>query len=168
MPAPIGENMTKTSTFLALRNPVYRNLWFASLLSGTCVAAQETAATWVMNSLGASSIFLSLISTVSSLPFFLFTLPAGALADIVDRRKLICVMNVWLAAAAALLAAFGWLNALNAYIILSCIFSFGIGFALNAPAWTAIVPQVVPNKELPSPAALGGLHLNFPAISGRA
>src|SRR5260221_14278457 len=107
MPAPIGENMTKTSTFLALRNPVYRNLWFGSLLSGTCVSAQETAATWVMKSLGASTIFLSLISTVSSLPFFLFALPAGVMAAIVDRRNLICVMNIWVAVAAGLLAGFG-------------------------------------------------------------
>jgi len=168
MPAPIGENMTKTSTFLALRNPVYRNLWFASLLSGTCVSAQETAATWVMNSLGASTIFLSLISTVSSLPFFLFTLPAGAMADIVDRRKLICVMNIWLAVAAGLLAGFGWLNSLNPYIILTCIFLLGIGFAFNAPAWTAIVPEVVSNEELPSAAALGGLQLNLSGISGPA
>jgi MFS family permease len=160
--------MTNTSSFLALRNPVYRNLWLASLLSGTCVSAQETAATWVMNSLGASSIFLSLISTVSSLPFFLFTLPAGALADIVDRRKLICVMNVWLALAAGLLASFGWLNSLNPYLILTCIFLLGIGFAFNAPAWTAIVPEVVSNEELPSSAALGGLQLNISGIIGPA
>jgi MFS family permease len=160
--------MTKTSTFFALRNPVYRNLWFASLLSGTCVSAQETAATWVMNSLGASTIFLSLISTVSSLPFFLFTLPAGAMADIVDRRKLICVMNIWLAVAAGLLASFGWLNSLNPYIILTCIFLLGVGFAFNAPAWTAIVPEVVSNEELPSAAALGGLQLNLSGIIGPA
>jgi Bacterial protein of unknown function (DUF894). len=160
--------MTKTSTFFALRNPVYRSLWFASLLSGTCVSAQETAATWVMNSLGASTIFLSLISTVSSLPFFLFTLPAGAMADIVDRRKLIFVMNIWLAVAAGLLASFGWLNSLNPYIILMCIFLLGVGFAFNAPAWTAIVPEVVSNEELPSAAALGGLQLNISGIIGPA
>ena len=163
-----GEIMTKTSTFFALRNPVYRSLWFASLLSGTCVSAQETAATWVMNSLGASTIFLSLISTVSSLPFFLFTLPAGAMADIVDRRKLIFVMNIWLAVAAGLLASFGWLNSLNPYIILMCIFLLGVGFAFNAPAWTAIVPEVVSNEELPSAAALGGLQLNISGIIGPA
>jgi MFS family permease len=160
--------MTNTSTFMALRNPVYRNLWLASVLSGTCVAAQETAATWVMNSLGAPTIFLSLISTVSSLPFFLFTLPAGALADIVDRRKLITVMNIWLALAAGLLASFGWLNLLNPYLILTCIFLLGVGFAFNAPAWTAIVPEVVSDEELPSSAALGGLQLNVAGIIGPA
>jgi hypothetical protein len=97
-------SLDKASTFVALRNPVYRRLWLAILLSGTCVAAQDTAATWTMNRLGASTFLLSLISTVASLPFFLFTLPAGALADIVNRRKLLCLMNLWLASAAVLLA----------------------------------------------------------------
>ena len=100
-------NLDKTSTFTALRNPVYRKLWFAILLSGTCVAAQDTAATWTMNMLGSSTFLLSLISTVASLPFFLFTLPAGALADMVNRRKLLCIMNLWLAGAAVLLAILG-------------------------------------------------------------
>jgi MFS family permease len=84
-----------TSTFTALQNPVYRTLWLASLLSGTCVAAHDCAATWVMYKLNPSPLFLSLMSTVASLPFFLFTLPAGALADIVDRRRFLCIMNLW-------------------------------------------------------------------------
>src|ERR1700740_3659009 len=95
--------LNKLSTLPALPNPVYRKLWFAISLSGTCVAAQDTAAAWTMNMLGSSTFLLSLISTVASLPFFLFTLPAGALADMVDRRKLLCIMNLWLAGAAGLL-----------------------------------------------------------------
>jgi Transmembrane secretion effector len=86
--APVNHNSNKTSTFAALRNPVYRKLWFAVLLSGTCVAAHDTAATWTMNMLGSSTFLLSLMSTVASLPFFLFTPPAGVLADMVNRRSL--------------------------------------------------------------------------------
>jgi MFS family permease len=118
----MSKTLENTSTFTALRNPVFRKLWFAGVLSGTCVAAHDLAATWVMYKLGASALFLSLMSTVASLPFFLFTLPAGALADIVDRRKLLWMMNVWLAVAAGLLAIFGSLRVLNPYIILICIF----------------------------------------------
>ena len=74
------------------------------------------------------------MSTVASLPFFLFTLPAGALADIVDRRKFLCVMNLWLAIAAGMLAVLGSLHLLNPYLILACIFLIGVGFAgLTAP-----------------------------------
>src|SRR4051812_16847793 len=90
--------MKKASTWAALKNPTFRKLWVASLVSGTCVAAHDTAATWTMNMVTSSPLFLSLMSTVASLPFFLFTLPAGALADMVDRKRLMYVMNVWLAA----------------------------------------------------------------------
>jgi MFS family permease len=87
------------------------------------VAAHDTAATWVMNTLTPSPFLISLLSTVASLPFFLFTLPAGALADAVDRKKLLYVVNVWLAASAAGLAILGWLNLLNPNVILAFYFS---------------------------------------------
>jgi MFS family permease len=69
-----------------------------------------------------SPFLISLMSTVASLPFFLFTLPAGVLADKVDRRKLICFVNIGLAAMAAGLAALGWLHFLNPCIILVSVF----------------------------------------------
>jgi MFS family permease len=78
------------------------------------------------------------------------------------------MMNVWLAVAAGLLAIFGSLRVLNPYIILICIFFIGIGFAFNAPAWTAIVPEIVSDEELPSAATLGGLQLNISGILGPA
>ena len=161
-------HLDKTSTFAALRNPAYRKLWLAILLSGTCVAAQDTAATWTMNMLGSSTFLLSLISTVASLPFFLFTLPAGALADIVNRRKLLCLMNLWLATAAVLLAILGSFQLLNPYLVLLFVFLIGVGFAFHAPAWSAVVPDLVTNEELPSAATLGGLQLNVSGIVGPA
>ncbi len=161
-------HINRTSTFAALRNPVYRKLWLAILLSGTCVAAQDTAATWTMNLLGTSTFLLSLISTVASLPFFLFTLPAGALADMVNRRKLLCITNLWLAGAAILLAILSSWQLLNPYALLFCVFLIGVGFAFHAPAWSAVVPDLVTDEELPSAAALGGLQLNVSGIIGPA
>jgi MFS family permease len=158
--------MADSSTWSALRNPVFRNLWIASLVSGTCVAAHDTAATWAMSSMTRTPIFLSLMSTVASLPFFLFTLPAGALADMVDRRRLICTMNVWLAIAAGGLAVCGWLHLLTPAVILIGVFLVGTGFAWNSPAWTAIQPEIVTNDQLPSAATLGGLQLNISGIIG--
>jgi MFS family permease len=157
-----------TSTFAALRNPLYRKLWFAILLSGTCVAAHDTAATWTMNTLGSSTFLLSLMSTVASLPFFLFALPAGALADVIDRRKLLCFMNLWLAVAAGLLAILGLFHLLTPPLLLFCVFLIGVGFAFHAPAWSAMVPDVVTDQELPSAAALGGLQLNVSGVIGPA
>ena len=92
---------TSTSIWVALRNPVFCKLWLASVVSGCCVSAHDMAATWVMNTMTPSPFFLSLLSTAASLPFFLFTFPAGALADMLNRKKLLCVMHVWVVAAAA-------------------------------------------------------------------
>lgn len=166
--SPMNDRPDKTSTFAALRNPLFRKLWFAILLSGTCVAAHDTAATWTMNMLGSSTFLLSLMSTVASLPFFLFTLPAGALADMVNRRKLLCFMNLWLAVAAGLFAVLGSFHLVNPYVLLFCVFLIGVGFAFHAPAWSAIVPDVVTDKELPSAVTLGGLQLNVSGIIGPA
>src|ERR1700738_4648558 len=92
---------SSTSIWIALRNPVFFKLWLASVVSGCCVSAHDMAATWVMNTMTPSPLFLSLLSTAASLPFFLFTFPAGALADLVNRKKLLCVMHIWLVVAAA-------------------------------------------------------------------
>src|SRR4051794_26817118 len=105
--------MNATSAWTALRNPVFRKLWLASVVSGCCVAAHDMAATWVMNTLTPSPVLLSLLSTAAALPFFLLTFPAGALADLVDRKKLLCAMHLWLAVAAGGLALLGWLHRLN-------------------------------------------------------
>src|SRR6516165_8521212 len=78
----------KTSTWLALQNPVYSKLWFAMVISGSSMAAQNTAIYWALNALGATTVLISLMATVSALPGALFTLPAGAIADIVNRKKI--------------------------------------------------------------------------------
>jgi MFS family permease len=153
---------------MALRNPAFRKLWIATVISGTCVAAHDSAATWMMNTFTGSPFFISLMSTVASLPFFLVTMPAGALADKVDRRKLICFINLGLAATAVGLAVLGCLHLLNAYLILVSVFAIGVGFAFNAPAWTSIMPQVVSDAELPSAATLSGLQFNISGIVGPA
>jgi MFS family permease len=161
--------MKDSSTWAALRNPAFRRLWFAAVISGTCVAAHDSAATWTMNVIFTGSpLLLSLMSTAAALPFFLFTLPAGALADKVDRQKLVCTVNACLAATTFALAVLGWLHLLNPCLILGCVFFIGVGFAINAPAWTSIVPQVVSNAELPSAATLSGLQFNISGIIGPA
>jgi MFS family permease len=160
--------MTTNSTWAALRNPAFRKLWIAAVLSGACVAAHDSAATWLMNVFTGSPLLLSLMSTVASLPFFLFTLPAGALADKVDRQKLLCTINICLAATTFAVALLGWMHLLNAYLILGSVFVIGVGFAINAPAWASIVPQVVTEAELPSAVTLNGLQFNISGIIGPA
>jgi MFS family permease len=160
--------MKSTSTWFALRNPVFCRLWLASLLSGMVVSSQDLAAAWLMHDIGASSLSLSLMATASSLPFFLFTLPAGAFGDIVNRRVMIVSAVLWQGACAALLALGAWTQLIRPHSLLACIFVFGIGLAFGAPVWGAIVPDVVSKEELSSAITLGGVQLNLSGIVGPA
>ncbi len=164
----IKEQKQNTSTWLALKNRVFVGLWIASLVSGCCVSAHDTAATWLMNSLGASPLLLSMMATSASLPFFLFTLPAGAICDLVNRQNLFIGTYLWLSAAAGLLAVCTWLHLVHPSIILMTVFLLGIGFAFNAPVWAAIIPDVVRKEELASAITLGGVQMNMGGIVGPA
>jgi MFS family permease len=113
-------------------------------------------------------MLLSLMSTATTLPFFLFILPAGALADMTDRKKMLYVAYICLAVCAGGLAILGWLNLLTPYVILGSIFLIGTGFAFNAPVFSAVVPEIVSNEELPSASILSGLQLNISGIIGPA
>ena len=138
------------------------------LLSGSAVSAYSMAAIWLLNTMTPSPLILSLMSTFATLPFLLFTLPAGVLADMFNRKKLLCLINLWLALAAAGLAIANSMSLANPYLILGTVFLLGVGFAFNAPAWTAIIPQIVTQEDLPSAITLGGLQINISGIIGPA
>ncbi|HEY5894765.1 MAG TPA: MFS transporter [Chthoniobacterales bacterium] len=156
----------KASIWLALKNPDFRKYWLAALISGTCVAANNTAVFSLLGKLHESALVISLMSTVSSLPFALFTLPAGALADIVDRKRMLCATNLWQTSIALGLATLGFAHLLNPYIILTSSFLFGLGFAFGAPASSSIEVGMVPKEHLASAGTLGGLKMNISGIIG--
>ena len=160
--------MKSTSTWFALKNPVFCRLWLASVLSGTFVSAQDMAATWLMHDLGASALSLSLMATAASAPFLLFTLPAGAVADIANRRAVIVIAVLWQAACSGLLALGAWTGAIAPSFLLFCVFALGIGVAFFSPVWGAIVPDIVDKDELPSAITLGGVQTNLSGIVGPA
>ena len=137
-------------------------------MSGTFVSAQDVTATWLMHDLGASAFALSLMATAASAPFFLFTPPAGAIADIVNRRVVIVSAVLWQAACSAVLAVAAWTHLLAIPFVLTCIFLLGVGLAFGAPVWGAIVPDIVDKEELPSAITLGGVQLNLSGIIGPA
>jgi len=109
-----------------------------------------------------------MVSAASSAPFFLFTLPAGAIADIVNRRAVIISAVLWQAAWSVVLALGAFTNLINPSALLACIFALGIGLAFGAPIWGAIVPDIVDKDELPSAITLGGVQLNLSGIVGPA
>ena len=157
-----------TSIWSSLRNPTYLRLWSALVVSGCCVSAHEMAATWAMNSLGAPVLWLSLMSSAATLPFFLFTLPAGALADRADRRQLLRISSAWLACSAGLLACCAFLGGLTPAVILAGVFLLGTGFAVQAPVASSSIPEIVGKEQLPSAIALGGIQMNLAGTIGPA
>src|ERR1700737_3322769 len=138
--------MTSTSSWIALRNPTFGKLWVATVVSGICVAAHDTAAIWIVNSLSHSTMLLSLTSTAATLPFFLFILPAGALGDMTERKKMCYGGYIWLAGCAGGLAILGWLNLLTPSVILGSIFLIGTGFA-EAPNSLAFSTSLTSKKR---------------------
>jgi MFS family permease len=125
--SPVKEDPSKkASIWIALGDSTYRRLWLAMVISGSCIAAQNTAIYWALNALGATTVVISLMATVSALPATLFTLPAGAIADMVDRKKILLAVQLWHAFIAVGLAILWLAHLLNPYIILTSGFLFSV------------------------------------------
>src|SRR3954462_9025576 len=93
------------SLWRPLRTPIFRNLLIADVMSDTGTFMQTVGAAWLMVSLGAGPMYVALTQTASALPFFVFALPAGAIGDIVDRRRLILYTEIWMVVVASVVAA---------------------------------------------------------------
>ena len=124
-----------------------------------------------MVSLHAGPFYVALTQTASALPFFLFALPAGALGDIVDRRKLILCTEMWMAAVAIVLAGITLAGYISPILLLILTFALSAGDAFESPAWRAVLPELVSKEDLPAAAALNGIEFNFaraigPALAG--
>jgi len=157
---------TKTSTWLALRNRVFRRLWLAMVVSGSCIGAHNTAVYLALHKLGASTILISLMATVSALPYTLFTLPAGAIADMLDRKKILLFVQLWHAGLAIGLALLWMTHLLNPYLILASAFLFSAGFAIGSPAHSSVIAEIASSEELSSAYTLAGLQMDVSGIIG--
>jgi MFS family permease len=151
-----------------LRRPVFRALWIAGLASNLGTWVQNVGAAWLMTSLAPEPFVVALVQAASNLPFFLLAIPAGALADVVDRRRLALVALAWLSASSALLAGLSFAGAIGPAALLALTFAIGVGSALLAPAFAAIVPELVPREEIEPAVSLGGISMNAARAVGPA
>src|SRR5829696_7609456 len=147
---PVASNQPAVvSAWEPLRRPVFRTLWIASIAANVGAWMQGVAAAWLMTSLSPSPTLV-------------------ALADVVDRRKLLIVMQVWLSLALAVLT---WVGAMTPALLLALTFALGLGWAVNLPIWQSIQPDLVPRSELAQAVTLGGINVNIsravgPAVGG--
>jgi MFS family permease len=165
------ESQASTSPWTPLKSALFRNLWIATLVSNVGSWMQDVGAGWLMTSLSSSPSMVALVEAADSIPMMLLALPAGAVADIVDRRRLLIVVQVYLLVVAGTLGVLTLLGLTTAWLLLLFTFALGVGAAMMMPAWSAIVPDLVRAEELSSAVALNSVAINAsraigPSIAG--
>ena len=159
------------SLWRPLRVTVFRNLLIADVISDSGAFMQNVGAAWLMVSLGAGPIYVALTQTAASLPYFLLALPAGSAGDIIDRRKLVLFTESWMMSVALILAILTVAGVMSPWILLVLTFALSAGDAFEAPAWRAILPELVAKEDLAAASALNGIEFNLaravgPALAG--
>ncbi|KRB30184.1 MFS transporter [Mesorhizobium sp. Root172] len=159
------------SAWAPFRNPVFRLLWLATVVANVGGWMYNASAGWLMTSLNADPFMVSLVQAASSLPLFLFALPAGALADIVDQRRFIVMLETLVAIVSVTFAALLSTGLVTAATLLFFMLAISTLSALEAPAWQSIVPQLVTKEDLPAAVAANSAGINIsravgPALAG--
>ncbi|MDA8408331.1 MAG: MFS transporter [Deltaproteobacteria bacterium] len=162
------EGHQKSTAWTPLHYSIFRALWIAATVSNVGTWMQNVAGVWMMTSLSHSPVMVSLMQTATSLPVFLVVLPAGAIADIIDRRRMLLFTQAWMTVAAAGLAVVTFMGATTPWMLLSFTFALGVGAAMNMPIWQTVVPRLVPRKELPQAVALNSVAFNIARAVGPA
>nr|WP_300306042.1 MFS transporter [Halomonas sp.] len=160
-----------SSAWSPLKISMFRALWIATLVSNIGTWMHDIGAGWLMTSLSDSSVMVALIQTATTLPVFLLALPAGALSDILDRRHYLIFFQSFMAVIAVLLTLVVIAGIITPWTLLILTFAMGIGSAMMRPTWAAIVPEMVPRKELQAAIALNSMGMNVaraigPALAG--
>ncbi|CAA9308010.1 MAG: Uncharacterized MFS-type transporter [uncultured Microvirga sp.] len=150
------------------RHRIFLAMWGASLVSHFGGLIQNVGASWLMTSLAPSADMVALVQVSSVLPIMLLSLPAGAAADLWDRRLVMLVAQLGMLAVSAALAALAWLGLVTPAILLALTFLLGCGAALYGPAWQSSVREQVPDADLPAAVALNSAGFNLARAAGPA
>jgi MFS family permease len=143
-------------------------VWTAVLITNIGGWMASIATAWLMTSLDPSPLMVSLVAAAANLPLFLFALPAGALADIVDRRKLLIVAQVFMLALTVVLVMLTVSGLISPFVLIVLIFLIEAGTAFETPAYLAVLPNLVPRHQLQPALALNGVGINLSRIVGPA
>lgn len=148
-------------------------MWVATTCSLTGLAISDTASAWLMTSLNPDPRAVSLVQVASNLPMFLCTLPAGALADMVEPRRFLIVLEIFVTTLMALFGAVIFFHWLTPLYLLSTNFMLSVAWSLSTPAWLSITPLLVPPRDLAGANAANSVGYNVsravgPAVAGFA
>lgn len=151
-----------------LRTVAFRALWSAQLVANVATWMHTASAQWVLTSGGASATAIAAVQTAVTLPFFLLALPAGVLADAVDRRRVMLIMQLSVAVVSAVLAAITASGRAGSAGILIATFLMGSASAVSIIAWQSLIPDLVERPVIPSAATVDGISFNAGRIIGPA
>ena len=170
-PVQVSPPQMQLSALSPLAEPLFRSLWVAAVISYTGSWMQNIATGWLMTSLTSSPMWVSLVQVALSLPVLLIALPAGALADMVDRRKFLLFTQSSMVAASLILGILTVTSTCTPTLLLLFTFLLGAGAVMNEPAWQALTPDLVPPAKLGSAVALNSAGFNIarsvgPALGG--
>ncbi len=149
-----------------LKYSAFRSIWIAVTISNTGTWMHDMGVGWLMATMTDSSFMIALVQTATTLPFFLLALPAGTLADIVNRRTFLLYTLTWMMISAALLGVLTLSDYTTPWILLALTFSLGVGNAMMRPALSASVPGLVPRDELRKAITLNSMSLNVSRSAG--
>jgi MFS family permease len=155
-----------SSMWSPLRYSAFRSIWIAVTISNTGTWMHDMGVGWLMATMTDSSFMIALVQTATTLPFFLLALPAGTLADIVERRVFLLYTLTWMMMSAALLGILTLYGLTTPWILLGLTFSLGVGNAMMRPALSASVPGLVPRAELRKAITLNSMSLNVSRSAG--
>lgn len=163
--------MSKSSLSGPLSSPVFRLLWLGGLISNLGTMVQTVGAGWLMATLATSNDMVAFVQAATTLPIMLFSIPAGAIADSYERRRVLLVAQVFMMAVALGLAAVAMLGHVTPWLLLALTFLLGCGTALHTPAWQASVGDIVPRDQIAGAVTLNSMGLNLtrsvgPALGG--
>ena len=165
-PSSAGE--ASISPWSPFRHTAFTVLWAATVVANIGTWMYNAGSAWLMTTLNADPFIVSLVQVATSLPMFLFALPAGALADIVDKRRFLIAVEGVTTVLSAIIAAFVWLDLVTPAILLLFTFLLGGGAALTAPPWQSVVPQLVPKRDLTPAVAANSVGINISRAVGPA
>jgi predicted MFS family arabinose efflux permease len=162
-PIPVAQ-----SPWSPFRHATFTVIWITTLVSNIGGWMYSSASAWFMTSLDSDPLMVSLVQVAATLPMVLFALPAGALADIVDKRRYLIGAETFIAVVSTLFAALVWLHVIGPISLLLFTFLIEAGSAATAPAWQSVVPQLVPRLELPAAIAMNSVGINVSRALGPA
>lgn len=165
---PPARRDAQVSAWAPLGEPLFRSMWLAAIVSYIGTWMQAVGAGWMMTVLTMSPLMVGLVQAAVAMPVFLVILPAGALADMVDRRRFLLITQGWMVLASGTLGVLTLLHMVTPWVLLGFTFLLGLGAVMNDPAWQAITPELVPPEQHAPAVALNSAGFNVARAVGPA